>query len=98
VLAGLFEHDVISWYPGPRGTLTRQIMFSISEAPMLGVTCALPRSPLIYLERVYRPAWRYPRSGFAHSWDRSAYVDLVKPPKPSSRRAALPLGSLTSVP
>ena len=41
---------------------------------------ALPRNPLIYLERVYGSGWRHPDPGFKHSWNREAYLDLVRRP------------------
>jgi hypothetical protein len=80
VFAGLFEGDTIAWYPGVRGSLNRTMMFPTSEGAMLGVTVPLPRNPLLYLEQVYGPGWRVPDPTFAHVWNRSAYLDLVKPP------------------
>jgi hypothetical protein len=77
VFVGLFEGDTISWYPGTRGALDRQTMFPVSEGSLLGVPCRLPRSPLRYLEVLYGPGWRTPDPGFQHTWDRSAYADLV---------------------
>ncbi len=73
VFVGLFEGETISWYPGARGSLTRQIMFPPSDGSLLGVPVRLPRSPLLYLERLYGPGWRHPDPNFKHSWDRSAY-------------------------
>lgn len=78
VFVGLFEDDTISWYPGARGSLTRQMMFPTSEGTLLGITCPLPRNPLVYLEKVYGAGWRHPDPGFKHTWDRSAYADLVR--------------------
>jgi hypothetical protein len=78
VFVGLFEGDVVSWYPGARGALTRQMMFPTSEASLLGVEVPLPRNPLVYLEKVYGEGWRRPDPGFKHTWDRSAYADLAK--------------------
>lgn len=76
VFVGLFEGDTISWYPGARGSLTRDIMFPTSEAAMLGISCPLPRDPDTYLERVYGAGWRQPDPGFMHKWDPTAYADL----------------------
>jgi hypothetical protein len=80
VFVGLFEGDTISWYPGARGILDRDIMYPTSEGTLLGVTVPLPRNPLIYLERVYGPGWRRPDPGFKHSWNRAEYLDLVRRP------------------
>jgi hypothetical protein len=80
VFVGLFEGDVVSWYPGPRGVLDRATMYPTSEGSLLGVTVPLPRNPLVYLERTYGPDWRHPDPAFKHAWDRSAYSDLVKRP------------------
>jgi hypothetical protein len=79
VFAGLFEGDVIAWYPGKRGSLTRSMMFPTSEGTLFGVPVRLPRNPLLYLEQVYGKTWRVPDSGFTHRWNNSAYRDLVKP-------------------
>lgn len=78
VFVGLFEGDTISWYPGKRGVLTREIMYPTSEGSLFGIVCPLPRSPLIYLERLYGPGWRHPDPGFKHEWDRRTYADLVR--------------------
>lgn len=80
VFVGLFEADVISWYPGKRGALTRDMMFPHSTGQLLDVLVPLPRSPLLYLEQIYGPGWRTPDLGFAHVWGGSDYADLVKPP------------------
>ncbi|SDO79743.1 hypothetical protein SAMN04489867_0611 [Pedococcus dokdonensis] len=77
VFVGLFEGDVVSWYPGARGALTRDMMFPTSSAPLMGVTCPLPRNPLVYLEKLYGAGWRHPDPNFRHTWDRSAYADLA---------------------
>jgi hypothetical protein len=76
VFVGLFEGDTISWYPGARGSLTRQIMFPTSEVTMLGISCPVPHDSETYLERVYGPGWRQPDPGFMHKWDPTAYADL----------------------
>ncbi len=87
VFVGLFEGDVVSWYPGARGALTRDMMFPVSSAPLMGVTCSLPRNPLVYLERLYGAGWRHPDANFRHTWDRSAYADLTGrgQPAPASK-------------
>jgi hypothetical protein len=77
VFVGVFEGDTISWYPGLRGSLDRRTMYPTSEGTLLGVTCPLPRNPLIYLERVYGPGWRNPDPTFKHAWDYASYVDLI---------------------
>lgn len=88
VFAGLFEGDTISWYPGKRGVLTRQIMFPTSEGLLYGVPVPLPRSPLIYLERIYGAGWRQPNPDFKHTWNRSAYADLQQRNRPDPEQAA----------
>lgn len=85
VFVGLFEGDVISWYPSARGILDRNIMYPTSEGTLLGLPCPLPRNPLIYLERVYGPKWRNPDPGFKHSWNRAEYADLVRRKAPERR-------------
>ncbi len=80
VFAGLFEGDTISWYPGRRGSLDRATMFPTSQAKLHGVTVPLPRSPFVYLEKVYGPGWRWPDPGFTHLWDNKSYLDLVQRP------------------
>jgi hypothetical protein len=85
VFVGLFEDgDTISWYPGRRGSLSRDIMFPTSEGQMLGIACPLPRKPELYLERVYGPGWRQPDPGFSHTWDQSQYADL-RAPRPAAQ-------------
>lgn len=84
VFVGLFEGDVVSWYPGARGALTRDMMFPSSSAPLMGVSCPLPRNPLVYLERLYGAGWRHPDPNFRHTWDRSAYADLAGGRKPAA--------------
>ncbi len=76
VFAGLFEGDTISWYPGTRGSLCREIMFPVSEGELLGVRVPLPREPETYLERVYGSTWNVSDPHFTHTWDRAAYADL----------------------
>jgi hypothetical protein len=78
VFVGLFEGDSIAWYPGKRGSLTRDMMFPTSEGALFGIPVRLPRNPLQYLEQVYGKGWRVPDPGFTHRWNNSAYRDLVK--------------------
>jgi hypothetical protein len=73
VFVGLFRGDTISWYPGAFGALNRQIMYPTSDGTLLGVTCPLPRNPLIYLERLYGADWRHPDPGFTHTWNPAPY-------------------------
>jgi hypothetical protein len=77
VFAGIFEGDVIAWYPGRRGSLTRELMFPVSTVPLHGHDCPLPRDPAGYLEQVYGPTWRVPNPGFAHRWERTEFADLA---------------------
>ncbi len=77
VFVGLFEGNAISWYPSPRRGLSRDVMFPPSEATLRGVSVPLPRSPLIYLERIYGPQWRNPDPDFVHVWDPTSYADLL---------------------
>jgi hypothetical protein len=79
VFVGLFEGDTIAWYPGPRGSLTRDIMFPTTERPLLGIACPVPRDPELYLERVYGSGWRQPDPGFTHAWNPAEYADLRGP-------------------
>ncbi|CCH79248.1 LicD family protein [Nostocoides japonicum T1-X7] len=83
VFVGLFEGDVVSWYPGPRGGLTRDVVFPTTTIALLGVDCPVPARPEAYLEGVYGPGWRVPDPGFAHSWDRAAYADISGSPGPA---------------
>lgn len=75
---GLFEGDTISWYPGKRGALTREMMFPPSHRELLGFDCAVPRQPERYLEQVYGPGWAKPDPHFRHRWKRSEYADIAK--------------------
>jgi hypothetical protein len=77
VFVGIAEGDAISWYPGPRGGLTREVVFPPQTAELLGVACPIPARPEVYLERLYGPGWRVPDPGFSHRWDLSAYADLT---------------------
>jgi hypothetical protein len=79
VFVGLFEGDTISWYPGARGSLTREIMFPTSQSSLLGFDCPVPHQPEVYLERVYGTGWRQPDPGFTHTWNPAAYQDLRGP-------------------
>jgi hypothetical protein len=76
VFVGLFEGDTIAWYPGARGSLTREIMFPTTERPLLDIACPVPHDPELYLERVYGAGWRQPDPGFTHAWDPAEYQDL----------------------
>jgi hypothetical protein len=78
VFVGLFEGDTISWYPGTRGALDRDLMFPASQGRLLGVPVPLPRNPLVYLERLYGEGWRHPDPDFRHTWDRATYADLTR--------------------
>ena len=77
VFVGLFEGDVISWYPGTRGSLDRTTMYPTTTAPLLGVSCPLPALPEVYLATLYGASWRTPDPNFAHRWDQTAYADLA---------------------
>jgi hypothetical protein len=75
---GLYEGDKISWYPGKRGALTRQMMFPAEHREFHGHQCAVPREPEQYLEQIYGPGWTTPNPHFRHTWRRSAYKDIMK--------------------
>jgi len=90
VFVGLFEGDTIAWYPGKRGTLTRDIMFPTTTRPLLGVDCPLPAQPEVYLERLYGPTWHTPDPHFRHTWDSAAYADQRRRPAPPATAAATP--------
>lgn len=77
VFVGIFEGDAIAWFPGRRGSLTRDIMYPTSVAPLFGYECPLPRNPFVYLEQVYGPDWRVPNPGFRHSWGRRPFADIA---------------------
>jgi hypothetical protein len=77
VFVGLFEGDTIAWYPGRRGSLTRQLMFPTSVGRLHGHDCPLPREPEAYLEQVYGPEWRVPDPGFQHAWRRGGFADIA---------------------
>lgn len=76
VFVGLFEGESVSWYPGARGGLTRAIVFPPGSAGLLGVTCAIPAQPKVYLERLYGEGWRVPDPYFSHAWNVAAYADI----------------------
>ena len=76
VFVGLFEGEAVSWYPGARGGLTRAIVFPPGSADLLGVTCAIPVQPEVYLERLYGEGWRVPDPYFSHAWNVAAYADI----------------------
>jgi hypothetical protein len=77
VFVGVFEGDSISWYPGPRGVITRGMVFPPRDAELLGITCRIPAEPEHYLEQTYGPGWRVPDPFFSHAWNPSAYADLT---------------------
>ena len=76
----------MSWYPGARGGLTRAIVFPPGSADLLGVTCAIPAQPEVYLERLYGEGWRVPDPYFSHAWNVAAYADIRGAPVASGRR------------
>ncbi len=80
VFVGIFEGEAIAWYPGARGALTRDIVFPPTSADLLGVPCAIPAQPEVYLERLYGAGWRVPDPYFSHRWDISAYADIAGAP------------------
>lgn len=77
VFVGLDEGESISWYPGARGGLTRDIVFPPIAAELLGVPCLIPAQPEVYLERLYGKGWAVPDPFFNHNWDRAAYADIA---------------------
>lgn len=77
LFVGLFEGNHIAWYPSARRSLTREDLFPPLRTPLLGEVCAIPRNPLIYLEKVYGPAWRVPDPGYSHRWGRKPYEDIA---------------------
>lgn len=77
VFVGLFEGDVISWYPGTRGALDRDTMYPTTTAPLLGIQCPIPARPEAYLAALYGEGWHTPDPNFTHRWDRSSYADLA---------------------
>ena len=80
VFVGLFEGDNVSWYPGARGALTRDMVYPTTTAPLLGVDCVIPARPEEYLAALYGEGWRTPDPHFKHTWDRSAYADITGTP------------------
>jgi hypothetical protein len=83
--AGIFEGNTISWYPGRRGLLTRDIMFPPSYRPLLGQACPVPQQPETYLEQIYGPDWQTPKPEFRHRWEdaREEYQDIRDRAAPS---------------
>ena len=77
VFVGLFDEDVISWYPGSRGALNRTMMYPVSVGLVGGVEVPLPRNPFQYLERIYGRDWRVPDPAFHHNWSQAEYRDLL---------------------
>lgn len=90
VFVAIFEGDHIAWYPGTRGSLHRDDMFPLSTGTMLGVSCPLPRSPLIYLETLYGPDWRNPDPAFKHSWSKKPFADFTDSSSGGAARSAAP--------
>jgi len=78
VFVGIFEGESISWYPGARRALSRDMMFPAREMELLGQPCLVPREPESYLERVYGSGWRVPDPEFRHAWDSSQYADIAR--------------------
>jgi len=78
VFAGIFEEDAISWYPGQRGSLTRDMVFPAVKRPLLGHDCPVPRRPEAYLKQVYGPGWKTPDPHFRHTWQPSGYADILR--------------------
>lgn len=79
--AGIFEQNSISWYPGKRGVLTRQMVFPPTYIERLGQSCPIPREPERYLEQIYGTDWRIPDPYFHHRYEdvRPGYEDLRTP-------------------
>lgn len=98
VFVGLFEGDTIAWYPGRRGTLTRDIMFPPTSRELLGVECPLPAQPETYLERLYGPSWHTPDPHFRHTWDSAAYADQRQRPPAAAGGAAGSTGGAAAAP
>lgn len=78
VFAGVFEQDMIAWFPARRGGLTRQMMFPPQYVSFLDRSCPIPREPEQYLEQIYGPGWRTPDPTFGHAWtvNRRGYSDI----------------------
>ena len=91
VFVGLFEGDQVSWYPGARGALTRDMMFPTRDVPLLGIPVPVPAHPEAYCEAVYGPTWNVPNPDFAHRWDATAYAD-ISGKKPAAGTAEEPAG------
>jgi hypothetical protein len=79
VFPGIFEGDDISWFPGKRGVLTRQMMFPAINIDRFGHSCPVPREPERYLEEIYGPNWKTPNENFRHqkSHIKSQYRDIL---------------------
>lgn len=77
VFIGVFEGDRISWYPGRRGALTRDMMFPPQTREFLGRDVPLPNQPETYLEQIYGPGWVSPDPGFRHNWTPAEYADIA---------------------
>jgi hypothetical protein len=86
VFVGVFEAESISWYPGARGGLTREIVFPTGSADLLGVPCSIPAQPEVYLERLYGKGWRVPDPYFSHAWNLSDYADITGAPPKTPRQ------------
>lgn len=77
VFVGLTEGQFVSWLPGERGALNVRDVFPAMEARFLGVNCAFPKNPFVYLETVYGPTWATPLPGWSHDWDPADYLDIL---------------------
>lgn len=77
VFIGVFEDDLISWYPGRRGALTRPMMFPARQEEFLGRQVPVPHKPELYLEQIYGTGWVTPDPGFRHNWQPAAYADIA---------------------
>jgi len=77
VFIGIEEGDRATWYPGPRGEILIDEVFPPIPAVLYGVSCPIPRSPFVYLEKVYGPSWGTPQPRWSHKWDKSAVGNLL---------------------
>ncbi len=80
VFAGQFEGDAVSWFPGPRHGLTREILFPPTTRELMGLPCPIPADPEAYLERVYGADWRVPDPQFKHARNMAEFADIAGSP------------------